>query len=195
MTDQKTPEPLPKDLISDAEFVALMEAEMRDAAAPADEVAQKRLWQRLEASTGAAASPKSGRRLWPWALAAAFALGLLPLIQNKETDQFKSGQESGAKAGVQLTVTQGKDAYTISYKDSLTGFLALVEDKEPYDVLWLRNGPSGSWTVPKTEMRAGRVCAIAGQDIGDITKKLNLIRELKQLPADAPCLSFPAPPE
>lgn len=197
MTDDKKIEPLPKDLISDAEFVALMEAEMRDskADAPTDELAQKRLWQRLEASTGTAApTPKPARRLWPWALAAALALGLLPFLQKKEDDQFKGGQET-AKTSVQLSVAPDKDAYTISYSGAEAGFLALVEDKEPYDVLWLRNGPSGSWTIPKSEVHTSRVCAITGQDITDITKKLNVIRELRQLPGDAPCLTFPEPSE
>ena len=188
MTDDKKMEPLPKDLISDAEFVALMEAEMRDAEAkaPTDELAQKRLWQRLEAST----APKPGRRLWPWALAAALALGLLPFLQKKDEDQFKGGQES-TKTSVQLSVTVDKDAYTVSYSGADEGFLALVEAKEPYDVLWLRNGPSGSWSIPKTEVNTTRACAITGQDITDVTKKLNIIRELRQLPADAPCLTFP----
>jgi hypothetical protein len=192
VTDDKTIEPLPKDLMSDAEFVALMEAEMRDtdSNAPSDELAQKRLWQRLEASTGAAPS-KPGRRLWPWAVAAALALGLLPLLQNKDTDQFKSGQESPTQTKIQLSVAADKDVFTISYSGVDEGFLALVEDKEPYEVLWLRNGPSGSWTIPKSEVRTSRVCVIPGQDITDITKKLNVIRELRQLPDDAPCLTFP----
>jgi hypothetical protein len=186
VTDDKKIEPLPKDLINDAEFVALMEAEMRDAGAdaPTDELAQKRLWQRLEAST------KSERRLWPWALAAALALGLLPFLQKKDEDQFKGGQES-TKTGIQLAVTLDEDSYTISYSGAEAGFLALVESKEPYDVLWLRNGPSGSWSIPKSEVHSSRACAITGQDITDITKKLNVIRELGQLPADAPCLTFP----
>jgi hypothetical protein len=193
--DQKN-EPIPKDLINDAEFVALMEAEMRDAQAdtPPDELAQKRLWQRLETSTGTAAT-KPGRKLWPWAVAAALALGLLPLLQNQDQDQFKSGQESAPKTSTQLSVTADKDAFTISYTGVEAGFLALVEDKEPYEVLWLRNGPSGSWSVPKSELQTSRVCAITGQDITDITQKLNIIRELRQLPTDAPCLTFPEPSE
>lgn len=190
MTDDKKMEPLPKDLISDAEFVALMEAEMRDAEAkvPTDELAQKRLWQRLEASTGAA--PKPARRLWPWALAAALALGLLPFLQKNDEDQFKGGQES-TQTSIQLAVTMDKDVYTVTYSGADEGFLALVEAKEPYDVLWLRNGSSGSWSIPKSEVDVTRACAITGQDITDVTKKLNIIRELRQLPADAPCLTFP----
>ncbi|HET9240153.1 MAG TPA: hypothetical protein VFO10_23015 [Oligoflexus sp.] len=197
MTDHKKPEDLPKDLISDAEFVALLEAEMRDAEtdAPTDEIAQKRLWQRLEASTGAEAR-KAGRKLWPWAVAAALALGLLlPFLQEKDADQFKSGQQGAPKAGVELSLTMDKDDYIISYKGSDAEFLALVDSKEPHDVLWLRNGPSGSWTIPKSEVNTSRACAIGGEDITDITKKLNIIRELKQLPTDVPCLTFPDPSE
>lgn len=191
MTEQKNHDELPKELINDAEFVALIEQEMREGGEKLaeDELQKKRLWQRLQGSIGQPAAPARSRPYWPWALAAAVLLGLIPLFQNKEQDQYKSG-ESGPSEEVgtlSLEAENGGLKASLSPAAEAQSFVALMWASEPFEVLWQGPRPSGTWSIPLDSLRPGRICAITGKNEAEITKKIHLIRELKEVPDDAPC--------
>jgi hypothetical protein len=191
VTEHKNHDELPKELINDAEFVALIEQEMREGGEKLaeDELQKKRLWQRLEGSIGQPATPARSRTYWPWALAAALLLGLIPLFQNKEQDQYKGGESGPPKeAGIlSLEAENGGLKASLSPATEAQSFVALFWASEPFEVLWQGPRPSGSWSVPTVSLRPGRICAITGRDESEITRKINLIRELKEVPDDAPC--------
>ncbi|WP_141735050.1 hypothetical protein [Oligoflexus tunisiensis] len=197
MTDQKTPD-LPKDLINDAEFVALIEQEMREQNADIsdDELQKKRLWQRLEADIGSTASPVKKHRYWPWALAAALLLGLVPWLQNqRQQDQWKGGESKPGLPANALTLTRDANQIKASLSETASEyrFLALVWATEPFHVLWQGPTPTGIWTFELNESRQGRVCAILADDEAQLTQKINIIRELKEVPVDAPCSEVTPP--
>jgi hypothetical protein len=197
VTDHKPNDELPKDLIDDAEFVALIEQEMRDqeAAKAGDELQEKRLWQRLEKDIKPTAKPVR-RVIWPWIVAAIALLGLIPLFQNQEQDQLKSGPPSTVAGTSSLMVEHEEDDHlkvTFSFAADAPAYLALVQGTEPFTVLW--DGPrpdATSWSFPEAEKRSRRVCAIFGVDEADVTRKVSVIRELKEMPADAPCSELPS---
>jgi hypothetical protein len=200
VTDHKPNDELPKDLLDDAEFVALIEQDMRDQDAKEadDELQKKRLWQRLEKDIQPTPEPARRRMIWPWIVAALALLGLIPLFQNQknqEQDQWKSGASLAPVETTSLGVEREEDDHlkvTFSFAATAPAYLALVQGTEPFTVLWEGPRPDAtSWSFPEAETRSSRVCAIMGRDEADLVRKLTLIRELKEIPADAACGDLP----
>ncbi len=188
MTDHKPTDELPKELINDAEFVALIEQELQaEKGQGENDIQKQRLWQRLEESLPAAAAPQPKRAYWPWALAAAVLLALIPLLPRKEQDQYKGGETDSQPAELILKEESATIKARLVPFPPEQNYLALITDAEPFSVLWQGVGSKGDWLVPRDQLQAGRLCAITGKDPADITEKVNIIKSLNQIPSDTPC--------